>query len=103
MLFKKSSLNHDQKSALVSLRDKIIPLSNIEKQIDTSSAILSPISSTKYVHNINERKRKEIARKELRLEGKQSRVRTSSPLKRIDNAAKTPFVDLTNSINQKKL
>ena len=50
-----------------------------------------------------ERKRKEVAQKELRIDVKQSRARTSSPLKRTDNAVKTPFTDLTNSINKNNL
>ena len=49
-----------------------------------------------------ERERKEVAQKELRIDVKQSRARTSSPLKRIDNASKTPFTDLTNSTNKNK-
>ena len=58
----RSSLNREQNAALVSLRKTIIPfLSTSAEHIKQSASSLSPIAGSCYVHNIDERKRRDPA------------------------------------------
>ena len=94
----RSSLNREQNAALVSLRKTIIPfLSTSAEHIKQSASSLSPIAGSCYVHNIDERKRREDAREELRVVSKSKRIRMTSPLKRIENSTKHVLADITNT------
>ena len=64
----RTALNRQQNAALVSLRKTIIPfLTSSSEHIANSASSLSPIAGSCYVHNIDERKRRDDAREELKV------------------------------------
>ena len=98
----RTALNRQQNAALVSLRRTIIPfLSTSAEHICKSTSCLSPIAGSCYVHNIDERKRRDDAREELKVTSKRSRARMTSPLKRIEHSSKLVLADITNTSKPK--
>ena len=89
------SLNREQKKALSSIKQSIIPfLEKSSKQILEASSKLSPIASANYVHERKEADKRRSAKNE-----KENNVKNKpSPLKRIDlfNSTREPLQPLQN-------
>ena len=67
--------------------------------IHKSATLLSPIAGSCYIHNIEGRKRRDIAREELKEDNKRKRVQKTSPLKRIEKSSHVALSDITNKTN----
>ena len=95
-----TKLNRNQKSALHQTKTIIIPfLGESSVNVRKSSALLSPIAGSAYVHKINEKKIKGAVRDEIKIQKKQGKVKKSSPLKRVELYQKS-LSDVTNATKQ---
>ena len=98
----RTALNRSQNSAILSLHKTIVPyLLHATEHIHKSATTLSPIAGSCNVHNIEERKRRDIAGDELNDKNKRSRTQKTSPLKRIENFSKSVVITDVEKINNK--
>ena len=70
-------------------------ISDTSGAIFWASTILAPVSSTSYIHNYDEMKRRKEAKDEANVKNN-NRKRKYSPMKRLEIASRTLFLDISN-------